>query len=115
MISYWQPAKKLGPKFLAWVQQGIERQERRLAFLRGLRLALVIGGALISLCSFIWLIVDLYSAGFFLTLIRPDLYFSLAGLNLMVELVPWENLILLATSLWLVELLVKNQWESNHG
>ena len=114
-ILFWQPGRKLTKAFVAQVRRRIERRQRWLNFWAGIRLALAAGIGLLGLAMLIWLIKDLYLNGFFLTLIRPDLYFSLTGLNLAMELIPWENLILLIASFWLVELLVKNRLGRSNG
>jgi len=115
LVQNWRPERRLGKSFIVNIWQEIERRQRWLNFWAGIRLALAAGIGFLGLAMLIWLIKDLYLNGFFLTLIRPDLYFSLTGLNLAMELIPWENLILLIASFWLVELLVKNRLGGSNG
>jgi len=114
-LQFWQPEKELGRQFVGLVWQRIERRQRWLKFWAGVRLALGLGLGLLAAIFLFWLAGDLQANGFFWTLMTPNLYLSLTGWRVALNLLPWENLVLVLVSFWLIELLIGAGQKGDYG
>ena len=102
-LQFWRPRRQLGGEFVVLIWQAINQRQARQQFLLGIKAAGSIATLLLGLVVFVWLVLDLFRQGFFLTLCQPSLYFSLTGLKLILSLVSWRLVFVLIISFYLTE------------